>query len=99
MAKNYSYWRGTRETLDVIQNECYQDLIADPDYSSEKYIKNTKAVARVWKPEDNSFYVMRVPDEVIKKKPLSDKMKTRNNNIKIVKFKQSWHKVFEEDGV
>jgi len=91
MKSGLSYWSGTQEELTSIQELCHQDHM--DDISNQEYKTRTTAFARVFQPEGEQYYVMRIPSGIVKKKSLIDKMTAHNKNIVIVTSKQSWLKV------
>lgn len=97
MKSNLNYWKFDAEAEALaMQAICHEEHKLDQD--NVKYFATTTAFARATNPIGERFWVIRAPSGVVRKQSLINKMKARNNNIRIVKSKKSWFKTFVEDG-
>ena len=96
MKPNQSYWHGTKEEMEDIQQKCYQSYINDMNNYAD-YKVTTTALTDVFSPlgESNDLYVMRIPSGLVKKQALIDEMTAHNKSIKIIKSKSSWNSTEE----
>ena len=92
MKSNLSYWSGTKEEMEDIQEKCFQSYITDMSNYAD-YKVTTTALTDVFNPlgEDDELYVMRIPSGLVKKQSLINQMTAHNDNIQIIKSKGSWN--------